>query len=78
MARPLQVEYPGGSLSHVAVRGNARHAIVLDDADRETLLVCLGDLRMPWAGICQASYLAQDHDHLLVRTWNGTAPRGGR
>jgi len=43
MARPLRIEYPG-AVYHVMNRGNARYPIVLDDADRELFLGCLGDV----------------------------------
>jgi len=38
MARPLRIEYPG-AVYHVMNRGNARHAIVFDDADRKLILI---------------------------------------
>ena len=41
MARPLRIEFPG-AIYHVTSRGDRREPIVLDDDDREDLLIVLG------------------------------------
>ena len=41
MAKSLRIEYPG-VVYHVTSRGNARQAIFLSDADRQTFLNVLG------------------------------------
>lgn len=43
MARPLRIEFPG-AIYHVTSRGDRREFIVLDDDDREDLLIVLGQL----------------------------------
>ena len=49
MARPLRIEFPG-AIYHVAARGNAREAIVSDDAERDLFLDTLGEVvtRFGW------------------------------
>jgi len=37
MSQQLRIEYPG-AVYHVALRGNARQAIFIDDDDREVFL----------------------------------------
>ncbi len=41
MACPLRIEYPG-AFNHIAVRGNARQDISVDDEDRRRFLRLLG------------------------------------
>jgi len=43
MARPLRLEYPN-AVYHVTARGNAREAIFLHRADRESFLDLLGSV----------------------------------
>jgi REP element-mobilizing transposase RayT len=43
MTRPLRVEFPG-ALYHVTARGNSRHEIYLQDADRRIFLSILGSV----------------------------------
>ena len=49
MARPLRLEFPG-AVYHVTSRGNARQAIVVDDADRTSFLTLLAHVidRFGW------------------------------
>src|SRR5680860_782203 len=77
MARPLRLEFPG-ALYHVTARGNARHAIVFDDADRELFLGCLGDVIGRCGWICHAYCLMENHYHLLIETPEGNLSRGMR
>lgn len=41
MARPLRIELPG-AIYHVTSQGDRREPIVMDDGDREGLLIVLG------------------------------------
>ena len=77
MARPLRLEFPG-ALYHVTARGNARHAIFFDDADRELFLGCLGDVIGRCGWICHAYCLMENHYHLLIETPEGNLSRGMR
>jgi putative transposase len=77
MSRPLRIEF-SGALYHVMARGNARAAIFLDDADRQTF--CLGLAR-----VCErfdwrlwAYCLMDNHYHLLIETLQPTLSRGMR
>ena len=61
MARPLRIEYPG-AVYHVTSRGNAREAIFLSDADRQTFLAVLSDTVRKYNWLCHAYCLM---DNLL-------------
>lgn len=77
MARPLRLEFPG-AIYHVTARGNARHAIVLDDRDRALFLICLGETVTRFGWICHAYCLMDNHYHLLIETPEGNVSRGMR
>jgi len=77
MARPLRLEFPD-AFYHVTARGHARHAIVLDDADRELFLGCFGDVIGRIGRICHTYCLMENHYHLLIETPKGNLPRGRR
>jgi len=77
MAHPLRLEFPG-ALYHVTARGNPRHAIVFDDADRELFLGCLEDVITRCGWICHAYCLMEKHYHLLIETPEGNLSRGMR
>ena len=62
----------------MTARGNARNAIVLDDADRELFLGCLADVITRCGWICHAYCLMEDHYHLLLETPEGNLSRGMR
>ena len=67
MARPLRIEYPG-AVYHVTSRGNAREAIFLSDADRQTFLDVLADTVRKYNWLCHAYCLMDNHYHLVVET----------
>ena len=67
MARPLRLEFPG-ALYHVTARGNARHAIVLDDQDRQRFLDVLARVVDRFHLLLHAYCLMDNHYHLLVET----------
>jgi putative transposase len=67
VARPLRIEFPG-ALYHVTSRGNAREAIVRDDADRQMWLAVLGEVLSRGHWLCHAYCLMDNHYHLLVET----------
>src|ERR1035437_7306690 len=77
MARPLRIEFPG-AIYHVTARGNAREAIVRDDADRDLFLDALGEVvtRLRW--LCHAYCLMDQHYHLLIETPRGNLSPGMR
>ena len=62
----------------MTARGNARHAIVFDDADRELFLGCLEDVITRCGCICHAYCLMENHYHLLIETPEGNLSRGMR
>ena len=67
MARPLRIEFPG-ALYHVMSRGNERHAIVRDDADRQKRLDWLRRTVELYGWRLHAFVLMSNHDHLFVET----------
>jgi len=70
MARPLRIEFPG-AIYHVAARGNAREAIVRDDADRDLFLDALGEVVTRFGWLYHAYCLMRQ---CAGRAWN-TATR---
>jgi REP element-mobilizing transposase RayT len=58
MARPLRIEF-AGAIYHVMSRGNARQAIVRDDADREK--------RLDWLRRTVETYGWRLHAFVLMR-----------
>ena len=67
MARPLRIEFPG-ALYHLMSRGNQRHAIVRDDADRAKRIEWLRRTVEIYGWRLHAFVLMTNHDHLLVET----------
>ena len=67
MARPLRIELAGG-LYHVISRGNERHAIVRDDADRRRRLEWLERTVQTYGWRLHAFTLMSNHEHLFVET----------
>ncbi len=67
MARPLRIEFPG-AIYHVTVRGNARQAIYLDDADRAGFLDILAGAVERFSLALHAYCLMDNHYHLIVET----------
>ncbi|MGH7409212.1 MAG: REP-associated tyrosine transposase [Candidatus Methylomirabilales bacterium] len=67
MARPLRIAYPG-AVYHVTARGNARQAIVRDDADRQRFVATLADTVTQYRVLCHAWVLLNNHYHLLLET----------
>jgi REP element-mobilizing transposase RayT len=77
MARPLRLEFPG-AIYHVTARGNARGVVFLDDEDRESFLVCLGEVIVRLGWLCHAYCLMDNHYHLLIETPEGNLSQGMR
>ncbi|MGQ0557705.1 MAG: transposase [Nitrospiraceae bacterium] len=67
MARPLRLEFPG-ALYHVTARGNARHEIFVDDADRQRFLNGLERVVSRFHLVLHAYCLMDNHYHLVVET----------
>ena len=67
MARPLRIQY-AGALYHVMSRGNARQAIVRDDADRRKRIDWLRRTVETYGWRLHAFVLMRNHDHLFVET----------
>jgi putative transposase len=67
MTRPLRIEFPG-ALYHVTARGNRRHSIYLDDADRRAWLAALRDACARSNSVVYAYCQMSNHFHLLVET----------
>ena len=67
MARPLRIEYPG-AVYHVTARGNAREAIFLSDADRQTFLDTLAATIEKYNWLCHAFCLLDNHYHAVIET----------
>lgn len=67
MARKLREEIPG-AVVHVYARGNRKQAIYLDDVDRQSYLVLLGQVVVRQGWRCLAYCLMDNHVHLLVQT----------
>ena len=67
MARKLRIQFEG-AIYHVAVRGNARHDIFLDDRDRERFLESLAAAVETYRVRLYLFCLMSNHFHLLVET----------
>jgi len=67
MARPLRIEFEG-AIYHVTARGNARQAIVLEDADRARLRRRLAGTVPRYGWELLAFVFMGNHLHLLFRT----------
>jgi hypothetical protein len=67
MARPLRIEFPG-AIYRVTARGNAREAIVRDDADRDLFLDALGEVVTRFGWLCHADCLMDNHYHQFAKT----------
>jgi REP element-mobilizing transposase RayT len=67
MPRKLRVEYEG-AIYHVMNRGDRRELIFLDDKDRETFLVTLGETVVKTGWQVHALCLMPNHLHLVVET----------
>ncbi len=67
MARKPRNEFPG-AVVHVFARGVRKHAIYVDDVDRHSYVLLLGQvvLRQRWR--CLAYCLMDNHVHLLLET----------
>jgi len=77
VARPLRLEH-AGAIWHVTSRGNARQAIVADDADRARFVEILGCVVPAMRWRLHAWVLMTNHYHLLVETAEPTLARGMR
>jgi REP element-mobilizing transposase RayT len=67
MARPLRIEYPG-AVYHITSRGNAREAIFLSDANRQTFLDTLAATIKKYNWLCHAFCLLDNHYHAIIET----------
>jgi len=67
MARPLRISYPG-AIYHVTARGNARQAIVRDEADRQRFVYTLAEMVEHYQVLCHAWVLMENHYHLVLET----------
>ena len=67
MARPLRIEFPG-AIYRVTARGNAREAIVRDDAERDLILDALGEVVTRFGWLCHADCLMGNHYHQFAKT----------
>ncbi|RSZ58197.1 transposase [Massilia atriviolacea] len=67
MTRPLRLEFPG-ALYHVTARGNRRHPIFLDHADRRAWLGVLRDACARNNSVVHAYCQMGNHFHLLIET----------
>ena len=67
MPRGPRVEAPG-AIHHVVAKGNAGHAIVLNDTDRRAFLERLGGTVEKHRWSCLAYCLLDNHFHLIVET----------
>lgn len=67
MARPPRLEFPG-ALFHVTARGNERHALFRDDADRREYLDRIARCRERFRFELLAYCLMTNHVHLAIRT----------
>lgn len=67
MPRTARVDFPG-ALHHLIARGIDRQPIVLDDADRNHLLVRIGNVLASARTPCFAWAIMPNHVHLLVKT----------
>ncbi len=56
MARALRIEYEG-AVHHIISRGNARHAIFVDDADRAQFLQALA-YTIEWSSCTRPSTIS--------------------
>ena len=74
MARPLRIDYPG-AMHHVFVRGVARSAIAVDDADFEHSLFLLERTIARFELRCHAWCFLPNHAHLLVTSELGNLSR---
>jgi putative transposase len=75
MPRRLRIQYDG-AIYHVMARGNGRQDIVLDDSDRERLLV---DLARTVRRCCWSVYafvVLSNHFHLVLKTPQPNLARG--
>ncbi|NHZ94946.1 transposase [Massilia sp. CCM 8734] len=70
MTRPLRLEFPG-ALYHVTARGNRRHPIYLDDADRRAWFGALRDACARSNCVVHAYCQMNNHFHLLIETIDG-------
>ncbi len=67
MARPIRLQFPGGTY-HITSRGNNRSAIYLSTPDRLKFIELLGRLREKFAIKIYAYCLMRNHFHLLAET----------
>ena len=70
MARKLRVQYEGG-IYHVTVRGTGRRSIFVEDEDRESFLVRMGNAADEYGVKVYLFCLMRNHVHLLLETPQG-------
>ncbi|MDX6564162.1 MAG: REP-associated tyrosine transposase [Gaiellales bacterium] len=74
MPRSPRYDYPGAT-HHVFVRGVARTAVAVDDADYERSLHVLEKVASRFELVCHAWCLLPNHAHLLVTSQQGNLSR---
>ena len=74
MARHLRVQY-AGAIYHIAVRGNARQAIFVDDRDRQRFIERLGEDVTTHGVRLYLCCLMSNHVHLVAETPQGNLSR---
>lgn len=77
MARPLRIELSGG-VYHVTSRGDRQEDIYLDDADRTSWLILLGQVCKRFNWVCHAYCLMDNHYHIIVETAEPNLSQGMR
>jgi REP element-mobilizing transposase RayT len=75
MARKPREEFPG-AVVHVFARGVRKHPIYVDDVDRLSYLILLGQVVSRFGWRCLAYCLMKNHVHLLVETPEPNLGRG--
>jgi putative transposase len=75
MARPPRQNYPG-AVQHVAVNGNNRQPMFINDDDRRVCLALLAQTAVMYQWEVLSYCLMDTHWHLLVGTPLGNLPAG--
>lgn len=74
MARPPRDDYPG-AIHHVFVRGNARSAIAVEDADHDQALFLLEKTKARFELVCHAWCFLPNHAHFVLTSPLGNLSR---
>ena len=74
MPRRRRLDYPG-AIHHIFIRGNARSAIAVDDADHDHALFLLERTKVRFELVCHAWCWLPNHAHFLVTSQLGNLSR---